>query len=342
MRRFIAAFLLASAFVLLNATVVTAEKVPLDLNDYGEVRDGYVKMEALAAALGWELNEEYTDISETKIEVSYSIPLRYEYQNTEGGKWAPIEFNFSVIHIPEREYTETNLWITDLEMGDGFMWSFSDLTELPPYVDDAGSVWVPLEPALAGARIFPDGAGWYQDLDYRGGYSIRLLTDKPVAEKPSAETPAPEAPAQAGAAALARPTAASVLIDGKTVAFDAYNIGGNNYFKLRDLAYALSGTAKQFEVGYDAATKAIALTSGKAYTPVGGEMAGKGAGDKSAAPTNSGVYADGKTAAFTAYNIDGNNYFKLRDIGETFDFGVDWDAAEQTISIDTGKGYTAE
>ncbi|NMA51922.1 MAG: hypothetical protein GX949_02795, partial [Peptococcaceae bacterium] len=31
----------------------------------------------------------------------------------------------------------------------------------------------------------------------------------------------------------AKPTASSVLVNGKQTAFDAYNIGGNNYFKLR-------------------------------------------------------------------------------------------------------------
>ena len=40
--------------------------------------------------------------------------------------------------------------------------------------------------------------------------------------------------------------------------------------------------------------------------------------------------------------ISGNNYFKLRDIGQMFDFGVDWDSARNTIVIDTGKGYTPE
>ena len=143
-------------------------------------------------------------------------------------------------------------------------------------------------------------------------------------------------------AATATPTSSTVLVNGKNVAFDAYNIGGNNFFKLRDLAYTLNGTAKQFEVGYDNATRAITLTSGKAYTPVGGEMEGKGAGSKSATPTTSKIYMDGKEVQFTAYNIGGNNYFKLRDIGEAFDFGVDWDQAAQTIRIDTSKGYTPE
>jgi len=140
----------------------------------------------------------------------------------------------------------------------------------------------------------------------------------------------------------ASPTSSTVLVNGKNVAFDAYNIGGNNYFKLRDLASTLNGTPKQFEVGYDDTTKAITLTSGKPYTRVGGEMEGKDSGNREASPTSSRIYMDGKEVQFTAYNIGGNNYFKLRDIGEAFDFGVDWDQAAQTIRIDTSKGYTPE
>ena len=46
-------------------------------------------------------------------------------------------------------------------------------------------------------------------------------------------------------------------LPGEKKAFDAYNIEGSNYFKLRDLAYVLNGTDKQFEVGWDAAANAI-------------------------------------------------------------------------------------
>ena len=132
-----------------------------------------------------------------------------------------------------------------------------------------------------------------------------------------------------------------VLVNGMEIPFDAYNIDGSNYFKLRDLAYVLSGTEKEFEVGYDETTKAITLTSGKAYTAIGGEMAAKVAGDKTATPTTSKIYLDGKEIAFTVYNIDGNNYFKLRDVGEAFDFGIDWDGEKNIITIDTIKGYSS-
>lgn len=61
----------------------------------------------------------------------------------------------------------------------------------------------------------------------------------------------------------------------------------------------------------------------------------------SATPTSSTVLVNGKNVSFDAYNINGNNYFKLRDIGQTFDFGVGWDGATSTITIDTARGYTA-
>ncbi len=142
--------------------------------------------------------------------------------------------------------------------------------------------------------------------------------------------------------AQAVPTASTVLVNGEKKSFDAYNIAGNNYFKLRDLAYVLSGTDKQFEVGWDAAAKAISLTSGQAYTAVGGEMTGKGAGTKTANPSSARIILNGEELSLTAYEIGGNNYFKLRDIGQTFDFGVGWDGGAQTITIDTSTGYTAE
>ncbi|MDR1574019.1 MAG: hypothetical protein LBS24_06885 [Clostridiales Family XIII bacterium] len=175
-------------------------------------------------------------------------------------------------------------------------------------------------------------------LNYAGSYSDR--DDKsPVAQFAVSATPS----APAGSASpTAKPTASTVIVGGESVAFDAYNINDNNYFKLRDLAFTLSGTEKQFEVGWDSANNAIALTSGKAYTSVGGEMEGKGADDKTAAPTSSKIILDSKEVSLTAYNIGGNNYFKLRDIGAAFDFGVDWDGAKNTIVIDTSKSYTPE
>lgn len=92
----------------------------------------------------------------------------------------------------------------------------------------------------------------------------------------------------------AAPTSSDVLVNGKQTAFDAYTVDDNNYFKLRDLAIVLNGSAKQFEVTWDGANNAILLLSGKAYTPAGGEMAGKNSGATTAAPTSAKILLDGE------------------------------------------------
>ena len=138
------------------------------------------------------------------------------------------------------------------------------------------------------------------------------------------------------------PTASKILVNEKEVVFDAYNIGGNNFFKLRDLAFILNGTEKQFSVGWNEVSNSITLTSGESYSAVGGEMTGKGTGSIIPTWSDSKISLNGNETSFTAYNLDGNNYFKLRDIGAALNFAVEWDGARNTIVIDTSRGYTAE
>jgi len=145
----------------------------------------------------------------------------------------------------------------------------------------------------------------------------------------------PEAPL------IVSPTRSSVFIDGTEVAFEAYNIGGNNFFKLRDLAFALNGTIMQFDVGYDAATRAITMTSFTPYTSLGGEMA-LGDGSPKAATLNSAINIskDGAPVQITAYLIEGNNFMKLRDVMKLIDVSVWYDNATRNINIDTSLPYT--
>lgn len=183
-----------------------------------------------------------------------------------------------------------------------------------------------------------DPSDWYYELA-KIADNVRLPGQKPIAAASVEEPAAPVDPVSAAAT----PTASTVLVNGEKKAFDAYNIEGSNYFKLRDLAYVLNGTDKQFEVGWDAAANAISLTSGKAYTAAGGEMAAQESpAQAEAVRSSSKILLDGAEVALTAYTINGNNYFKLRDLGQAFDFGVGWDGEAQTISIDTSTGYTAE
>ena len=124
-----------------------------------------------------------------------------------------------------------------------------------------------------------------------------------------------------------------VELNGAKADLAAYTINGSNYFKLRDLAKALNGLNTNFEVKWNAAQQRIDLTSKTAYTAVGGEQAALPAGNKAASLTNASVYLDGKPLALTAYSIDGNNYFKLRDLGDALGFGVDWNADTMTMIL---------
>lgn len=140
-----------------------------------------------------------------------------------------------------------------------------------------------------------------------------------------------------------KPAATKILVNGKAMILEAYNIKGNNYFKLRDIAMAINGTAKQFEVGWDGAENFIRLTTNKAYTPVGGELSLPTTSSlKTAVTTGSRIYLDGREIQLAAFNIGGYNYFKLRDIAKALDFSVTWDEKAGTIRIDTSKKYDAE
>jgi len=132
-----------------------------------------------------------------------------------------------------------------------------------------------------------------------------------------------------------------IIVDGAGKSLDAYNIGNYNYFKLRDIAYILSGTPKQFDVTWDDSEKTIKLLKDRTYTPVGNEAeTAIGISSKVAVQNTSPILLDGEEIKLTAYSIDGYNYFKLRDLARVFDFYVDWDG--YSIIIETAFEYVPE
>jgi len=158
-------------------------------------------------------------------------------------------------------------------------------------------------------------------------------TPKPTSKPTPKPTPVPVTTVKAV------PTTSTVYVNGKQMTFEAYGINGYNYFKLRDLAKAVNGTNKNFEVTWDGTKKSINLVSNSKYTVVGGEL-GKGDGKtKTATANTSPIYKDGSKVVLSAYTIGGNNYFKLRDVAQAFNIGVTWDGNTSTIGIDTAIDY---
>jgi hypothetical protein len=189
---------------------------------------------------------------------------------------------------------------------------------------------------LKGCKVTLTDPGYYYVLfEYE---AIAGSTEVIIHVEGEGEQTAP--PAAPNSTASAKPTASKVLVNGTNTSFDAYHIDGNNYFKLRDLAKVVSGTEKQFEVEWNTEKKAINLISNQPYTAVGGEMAKGDGKSKNASLNTSKIYRDGNEVSLTAYNINGNNYFKLRDIASEFDIGITWDGKTNTVGIDTSQSYT--
>jgi 2',3'-cyclic-nucleotide 2'-phosphodiesterase (5'-nucleotidase family) len=68
------------------------------------------------------------------------------------------------------------------------------------------------------------------------------------------------------------------------------------------------------------------------------------AGKPAVVPTKQNLTVNGEAKTAEIYNIDGSNYFKLRDVasllsGTGSQFSVGYDAASNTISIQTGEAY---
>lgn len=141
---------------------------------------------------------------------------------------------------------------------------------------------------------------------------------------------------------MAKPTPHAIYVDGEKANVAAYEISGNNYFKLRDIAAIVNGSEKQFEVSWNEAQQRIDLTSGKAYTTVGGELGAISSANQSANASTAVVYKDGSKADYTGYNINDNNFYKLRDVCQSFDIGVEWDGATQRVDIITTESYVPE
>lgn len=149
-------------------------------------------------------------------------------------------------------------------------------------------------------------------------------------------------PAAFAAGGTAYASTQDVELDGKKASFQAYALKDpatgypTNYVKLRDVAFALSGTPAQFEVSWDGA---VNLVTGKAYTANGSENKTPFSGDRAYTDFTGETRVNGKKVNMSAITLTddaggGYTYYKLRDLGNALGFGVDW-TAERGIIVST-------
>ncbi len=118
------------------------------------------------------------------------------------------------------------------------------------------------------------------------------------------------------------PSMHTVAVDNEVVTPRGYNINGSNYYKLRDIAYVMSGTNSQFNVIWNKEESCIEIISNMPYQPVGGEMEDTLLPVSRCNPSSFSVKLNGKLVALAGYNIGGNTYYRIRDIGSAIGFEV--------------------
>ena len=138
-------------------------------------------------------------------------------------------------------------------------------------------------------------------------------------------------------------TSAKVTVDSEEFNCNGYSINGDSYFKIRDVAFMLKGTAKHFDLANGISANRDLMTIktadyNSAYTAVGGELSTVTSGTQPANPTRQTYAINGSELKPSAYDIDGGSYVKLKDLAEIVDFGLT--DGGSTISINTSTGYS--
>ncbi|MCQ2559206.1 MAG: hypothetical protein MJ157_00595 [Clostridia bacterium] len=133
------------------------------------------------------------------------------------------------------------------------------------------------------------------------------------------------------------PSQMQIFIDGQEQSYITYEINGYTYFRLRDLAQALSSSAKPFDVGWE--QQVIKIIPNQSYS-------GQTAPENISLDITTGyvkatkILFDQEEKYLTTYNINNYTYFKLRNIAKMLDIGIDWQGDQ--ICLDTHSNYTSE
>lgn len=134
-----------------------------------------------------------------------------------------------------------------------------------------------------------------------------------------------------------------LMVDGEPENVRVFEIDGNTYIKLRDLAMALNNTNKSFEIDYNHESEMIYLTTRKRYTPVSGDLA-MNLFDKQTIATESDIAIEinGDYLTMYAYSIQGNNYFRISEIAQALNVGINEDPNGRVIKIDTSSEFLSK
>ena len=134
----------------------------------------------------------------------------------------------------------------------------------------------------------------------------------------------------------AKPTTQTFVVNNQVVDCLADNIGGYNYFKLRDVLKGLNNTGDKHNVRYHAADRLVEVVPGEAYVDEagkGGKDAGGEVPDSQVVMGEVKIKINGVTAKVKSCNIAGYNYLQIRSLGKVLAKQVGYDEQRRIVHV---------
>ena len=136
------------------------------------------------------------------------------------------------------------------------------------------------------------------------------------------------------------PVTSRISVDGRSMQLGGFNINDNSYYKLRDIAYLLKGTDKQFDVVYDTEKSAIVMQLGRSYLGGKSEEGVSSIKDVKLEEKQVSLYLQDEYYQVLGYMINGNTYVKIRDIVELLEVEIEWSNETKEIKLITRAEYS--
>ncbi|MEO4054453.1 hypothetical protein [Solibacillus sp. CAU 1738] len=133
----------------------------------------------------------------------------------------------------------------------------------------------------------------------------------------------------------AKPQMVDILLNDEPDRASVYNINGDNYLQLSDLAQLLVNESSKFNFNLDKKSKVIEIIPKQKYVFGYYTYRDKKNTPKKISNNSTKLLINGKTHNLKTYLIDGNTYFKLNDLASLLGFEVGYDQKAKKVNITT-------
>ncbi len=137
---------------------------------------------------------------------------------------------------------------------------------------------------------------------------------------------------------LKDPKGTKIIIDGKEEHLISYDIKGDDYFNICDVAIALKETKAKFDISWDKDENSIHISTNKTFSG-DQEISSEILENPSAISMTSTVYKDDVQIFLGTYDIAGEIFSKLTDIARLLDFGISTSNGDTLFEIDTTQSF---